>query len=142
MITREPIYAALFAKIQMVSGVTTISRRLLHWSDVPAENQPAIFQVQRHEDPIQQRGIPAKWKLYADLYVYVNTGADPYASPAILLNPIIDAIETALGPDASTGFQTLGGLVSHCWISGRIETSEGALGQQEVAIIPIEMEAA
>ena len=35
--------------------------------------------------------------------------------------------------------QTLGGLVSDCWISGKIETDEGALGGQAVAIIPIEM---
>lgn len=138
---RETIYSTLFSTIQGVSslvGIKTISRRLLHWSDVPASEQPALFQVQRHEDPIQQKGLPTNWKLYADLYVYVNTGDDPKASPSIKLNPILDALE-ALFPPTENNLQTLGGLCSHCWICGRIETSEGVLGAQEVAIVPIEI---
>jgi hypothetical protein len=139
--TRETIYAALFTAVQGVSvlaGVKTTSRRLRHWADVAVNEKPAIFQVQRFEDPIQQRMLPTKWKLYADLYVYVDAGQDPHASPSILLNPILDAIE-ALFPTDADHLQTLGGLVSHCWIHSRIETSEGTLGSQEVAIVPIEI---
>ena len=33
--------------------------------------------------------------------------------------------------------QTLGGLVAHAWIDGVIETDEGVLGDQAVAIIPV-----
>lgn len=138
---RETIYSTLFSIVQSIAGsvgVVTISRRLMHWSDVPSASQPAIFQVQRFEDPIQKRGIPTEWKLYADFYVYVNTGQDPNASPAILLNPILDGLE-ALFPTSSENIQTLGGLVSHCWIHSKIETSEGSLGAQEVAIVPIEI---
>jgi hypothetical protein len=139
---REAIYSALFSTIQgiaITAGVKTIGRRLVHWSDVPSSDQPAIFQVQRHEDPMpHKRGLPTEWKLAADIYVYVNTGQDPHASPAIMLNPILDALD-ALFPASSENIQTLGGLVSHCWIAGRIETSEGSLGSQEVAIIPIEI---
>jgi hypothetical protein len=29
--------------------------------------------------------------------------------------------------------------VKHCWISGAIETDEGVLGGQAVAIVPIEI---
>ena len=139
--TRETIYAALFSTIQGIAGgvgIKTISRRLKHWSDVPPIEQPAIYQIQRYEDPIQQRLLPTLWKLNVDIYVYVNTGNDPDASPAILLNPILDALETLFPPDDNF-IQTLGGLCSHCWISGRIETSEGVLGAQEVAIVPIEI---
>jgi hypothetical protein len=138
---RETIYSTLFSTIQGIAagaGVVTISRRLMHWSDVPAIEQPAIYQIQRHEDPIQQRLMPTKWHLNVDLYVYVNTGTDPKASPAIMLNPILDALEVLFPTDADH-LQTLGGLCSHCWISGRIETSEGTLGAQEVAIVPIEI---
>ena len=39
----------------------------------------------------------------------------------------------------ATGKQTLGGLVHDCRIAGDIETDEGRLGDQAVAIIPIEM---
>jgi hypothetical protein len=137
--TRETIYAALFAKWRNLPGVVTLSRRLKHWSDAPVNEQPAVFQVQRHENPSTVRGMPTKWTLAADLYVYVNTGNDTDEAPAPVLNAILDAIEAAIAPDITDGFQTLGNLVSHCWISGPIETDEGTLGAQAVAIVPIEI---
>jgi hypothetical protein len=144
MITnREAIYSALFDLLRGVAGqaeVKTVSRRLYHWADVPAKEQPACYQIQRGETPNQQKMRPPIWTLSVDWYVYVNTGEDPHGSPAILLNPIIDAIEACFPIDEhGNGAQTLGGLVSHAWINGRIETSEGLLGEQEVAIIPIEI---
>ena len=63
---------------------------------------------------------------------------DPYSSPAPALNVLLDAVEVALAPDF-TGYQTLGGLVYDCKISGKIETLEGILGGQEVALVPIEI---
>jgi hypothetical protein len=141
---REPIYAALFALIQTAAtaaGAKTCSRKLRHWADVPPGQQPAIFQIQRNETSEQRKRIPAKWTLNVDVYVYVNTSDDPKAAPSTLLNPILDALEEVMPPDeeAAGGPQTLGGLVSHCWIAGTIETSEGVLGDQEVAIIPVEI---
>jgi hypothetical protein len=139
-ISREPIYSSLFALLQSIEGVTTVSRRLRHWSDVSPAEQPALFQIQKNEMPEQVLYLPTKWRLNVDLYLYVNSGDDPQASPAIILNPILDAIEALFPPSDEDGpMQTLGGLVSHCWISGTIETTEGVLGQQEVAIIPIEI---
>ncbi|HXP74621.1 MAG TPA: hypothetical protein VN823_10790 [Stellaceae bacterium] len=55
------------------------------------------------------------------------------------MNPLLDAIETALAPDLVTNVQSLGGLVAHCWIAGKVETDEGVLGGQAVAIVPIEI---
>ena len=139
MIHREPIYSALFALLQGLD-LKTVSRRLKHWADVSPVEQPAIFQIQKREIPIQKRLIPTIWKLDLDLYLYVNSGDDPQASPEIILNPILDEIEALFPPSDEDGpAQTLGGLVSHCWISGPIETSEGVLGEQEVAIIPLEI---
>jgi hypothetical protein len=142
--TREDIYAALFAIVQTAAtaaGAKTCSRKLRHWDDVKASEQPAIFQVQRTESSNQKLKVPAIWTLNIDLYVYVNTSDDPRAAPSTLLNPIIDALEAVMPPDEEKagGPQTLGGLVSHCWIAGTIETSEGVLGDQEVAIIPVEI---
>ena len=140
--TREDIYKALFVLIQTAAtaaGAKTCSRKLRHWADVPAAEQPTIFQIQRNETSTQQRGVPAKWTLNVDIYVYVNTGKDPKAAPSTLLNPILDAIEAVMSPCEPDGPQTLGGLVSHCWIAGTIETAEGVLGSQEVAIIPVEI---
>lgn len=136
--TRETIYAALFNKVKFISGLKTSSRILKHWDDVSPSDQPALFQIQINETPEQRKGIPVKWTLRAQLYLYANRGDDHTVIPSQAINSLIDKIELALKPDVD-GFQTLGGLVSHCWIAGSIQTSEGLLGDQEVAIIPIEI---
>lgn len=139
---REPIYAALFARIESAAPFATASRRLRHWSDVQAAEQPALFLTQKSETATGQRGLPTKWLLAADIYLYCQA-PDEVTAPALVLNPLIDAIEKALAPtggDAVLGnAQTLGGLVSDCRIAGKIETDEGALGGQAVAIIPVEL---
>lgn len=136
--TRETIYAALFSKLVTATGVVTSSRILRMYSEVDPKDQPALFQIQTGETPTQQKTMPVKWTLTVDIYLYIHRGGDPKVIPSQKLNEMVDAIEYALRPDIG-GFQTLGGLVSHCWISGKIQTSEGILGEQEVAIIPIEM---
>jgi hypothetical protein len=151
-VTRESIYAAVFAKFSALSwtpGIANtpgafvqVSRRLRHWSDVPVEQMPALFQVQTKEMTKQQRGLPTQWTLGIELYLYVgtNTQMDDTVTPSLLLNPILDAVDNALRPDnQALGTCTLGGLVSHAWIAGAIETSEGNLGSIEAAIVPIEM---
>jgi len=142
--SRETVYAALFDRITVLSpgGQTVfavVGRNLRHWADVPIEEHPALFQAQTSETVIQQKGLPPKHTLNVNLYVYVHTEAQHNREtvPASLLNPLLDAIEDALAPDNDDGTCTLDGLVSHCWIEGTIETSEGTLGNQEVAIVPV-----
>lgn len=146
---RETIYGALFARLQTLApapagngAVVTLSRRLKHWADTPPLMQPAIFQVQKREMPSQAPGRPPAWTLTVDLYLYVHAGADPTASPATALNAVLDQIDALLSPDVS-GRQTLGGVVTHAWIDrAGIETDEGALGAQAVAIVPVTLEVA
>jgi len=143
--TRETIYAALF---QFWSNLTvggspafkTATRKLKIWELVAAEDQPALLQLQRRETVTKPRGLPAKWTLSIDLYLYVHTGAntDQTIVPSQLLNPLMDAIEAALViDDRSNDACTLGGIVSHCFIDGAVEIFEGNLGDELVAIIPI-----
>jgi hypothetical protein len=137
-VTREPIYAALFAKLAAAANFTTASRRLKHWSETPTADQPALFMAQRseHANP-RPPGLPTVWDLHVDAYVYVTT-TDKSIAPGTLLNPLLDALVASIAPDYS-GKQTLGGLVQHCWIEGDIKTDEGTLGDLAVAIIPISM---
>ena len=139
MTDRESVYRALFERLAGTSGVIRASRRLRHWSDVPPIDQPALFQVQKRETPQQDEGLPTRWRLAVDVYLYAHAGADGDAVPAATLNALIDAIEAALAPEPSSGAQTLDGRVAHCWIAGAIQTDEGALGAQAVAIVPIEI---
>lgn len=139
--TREPIYAALFALVSGAAPFATASRRLRPWSVVEPAEQPALFQVQKRETAKAAEGSPTSWCAEVDLYIYCQAPDDETA-PATVLNPLVDAIEAALAPagrDLPGGTQTLGGLARHCWISGAIETDEGALGGQAVAIVPIEI---
>jgi len=136
--TREPIYAALFALVAAIPGIATASRRLSHWTEVAPAAQPALFQVQKAETIERRTGLPPKHTLRLDLYLYANTANDPAVAPAQILNPLIDAIEALLLPGDPLGLpQTLGGLVTHAWIDGTTETDEGVLGAQAVAIVPV-----
>lgn len=133
---REAIYAALFARLSAIPGLVTTSRKLRHWTDVPPPEQPALFQAQGNQTAQPQTGLPPKWLLSADVYIYVRTtGAD---APGPVINPILDAVTDALAPDNPVrNTCTLGGLVEWARIEGAIETDEGTLGDQAVAIIPI-----
>ena len=116
-------------------------RRLRHWSDVAPAEQPALFMAQKSEQAsVRKLGAPTVWTLAVDLYVYTHS-SDPYLAPATVLNPLLDAVEAALAPSAATGVQDLGlpSQVQHAYISGKIETDEGVLGDHAVAIVPPEI---
>ena len=141
MIPREPIYAALFARIAGAANFVTTARRLRHWSGLTPAEQPALFMRQKSEvATVTTLGAPTVWTLLVDLYVYAHAG-DPYVAPATILNPLVDGVEAALLPLAATGLQNLGlpAMVQHAYIAGKIETDEGVLRDQAVAIIPVEI---
>lgn len=136
---REIMYDTLFQKWQGLAGVVTTSRILKHWADVPPGNQPAVFQAQAQETAITGgRGEPTKWECRLKLYVYVRT--DGVVAPGTKLNPILDGITNLVNKKHPiTGLNDLGGVPGVEWarIDGTIETDEGTLGQQAVAIIPV-----
>jgi hypothetical protein len=141
MIAREPIYAALFARVAAAAPFVTAARRLRHWSEVTPSEQPALFMRQKAETAAgAERGTPTRWTLAVELYAYAHAG-DPYVAPAAVLNPLLDAVEAALAPSAATGFQDLGlpKMVRHAGIAGKIEVTEGVLRDQAVAVIPVEI---
>lgn len=132
----EPIFAALFALLASIQGLKTTGRILKHWSDVLPENQPAAYQIQKHMTVQQVRGLPPVWRVTADWYLYVR-GSQDDNPPSVQLNTILSTILAILPPADFTTIQTLGGLVQWARIDGAIETDEGVLGEQAVAIIPI-----
>jgi len=153
---REAIFAALFARLQArVTGVKVFSRKLTSFDDVAAADQPAVFLVKGNEDPTPKQGFLPLWKLHADIVVFCRNDASPDAPPSVQLNDLLTDIEAALerqpseGPIADAPFPntpggssfgtSLGGLCSHCWIAGTVEVGEGAIGDQAIAIIPIEI---
>lgn len=149
-VSRETIYAAFWSKVSaavidnsvvtsLPTAFTTTNRRLKHWDDVPANMQPALFMIEHRQMVKQTKGIPPTWDLELELFVYDNCGGVSGAIPGQRLNYLLDAIDNALAAPYDGGYQTLGGLVSHCWISGTIEIYEGYTGMmdQSVAIVPV-----
>lgn len=133
---REAIYSALFSKIKDIDGLVTVSRKLRHWDDVTPSEQPALFQTQDGEILVSRRGLPTTWNFVVSLYLYCTSGNDSDTIPASEINRYLDEIGKVLKPDF-TGYQTLDGLVFDVKFGEKIETDEGLLGSQSVAIIPI-----
>ena len=141
MIIREAIYAALWTLGSGAGSFASANRRLRHWADVAPAEQPALFMSEKGgHAQVKKLGAPIVWTLYADFYIYVHS-SDPYAAPATIINPLLDALERALAPSPATGIQNLGlpQMVQHAYIAGKIETDEGVLGDQAIAVIPVEI---
>ena len=141
MINREAIYGALWVLGSGAARFASANRRLRHWTDVATAEQPALFMSEKGgHAAIKRLGAPIVWTLYAEFYIYVHS-SDPYLAPGTVLNPLIDALEATLAPTPTTGIQNLGmpEMVQHAYIAGKIETDEGILGDQAIAIVPVEI---
>jgi hypothetical protein len=138
---REPIYAALWALLEAAYPWETSSRLLKHWSDIDSRHQPAMFMAQVGEQASTLTNNKTIWRLSVNVYVYANNYDNSGTLPSQQLNLLLDAITKAIEPDYPDvqWRQTLGGLVEYARIEGEIKTDEGVLGDQAVAIIPIQI---
>lgn len=134
-ISRETAYTALLTRMQTIASLKTCTRKLTHWNDVPAEDQPALYIAIGSESRQVRRGLPPLITLEVQLWVYVSTNGEEVGP---LLNPVLDAIDLSLQPkQTADNVQTLDGVVHHCWIEGVTQIFEGNLGTEAVAIIPV-----
>lgn len=141
MLNRETYYGELFTRLKALEGgvFKTVSRRLAHWNDVPAEQQPYLGIAQVNETGDYAAGRTEQWHLRLVLYIYVNE-PNPEGAPSILLNQAMDAVNAVFTPDNhNVNACTFGGLVHYARIDGTTETDEGTLGPQAVARVPVEM---
>ncbi|MBN8905851.1 MAG: hypothetical protein J0H19_18700 [Rhodospirillales bacterium] len=137
---REPIMEALKAKLSMPE-FKTVSRRLRMFGDVPHAEMPALFIIEPSEAYAQTERLPSKTTFDVELWVYICDGVDQNTVPVTVLNGLLDKIDDALSPDPPPHprVQTLGGLVSHCWIEGQIEKTPGDLDGIGLARIPLKI---
>lgn len=136
--TREQVYAALFAKLQAVPGLVTVSRRLKNVQDVQPEEFPAAFQLQERQSLKYQGSVPTRATLRASWLFYAYS-SDPSVAPSTALNNLVDAACSILEPGSTQQPNTLGGLVEYTAIAGDIEVFEGVLGDRAIAIVPVEI---
>ena len=138
--TREAALAALLTALSSAATFGVVTRRLLAPEQMCSIGSPGLALVVHHEEYHRPNfAVPPKRTITASVLIYVNAGAaNPNAVPDSLLNPIIDGIDTALKADnGASNLCTLGGLVSHCSYSGSITITEGTLGDEAVALVPI-----
>lgn len=143
---REAIMVALEAKFASMIDTTTddipngkvrkVSRRLVSYTE--ALTKPALYISEATELYEYQSENLQKVTIQPILFLYVDAGLDPNVIPATTMNALLDAIDTALAPDDLTTEKcTLGGLVSHCYVSGEVPKIPGDLDGEGMAVIPI-----
>ena len=93
--TREQIYSALFAKLQGISGLTTVSRRLANIQDVQPENFPAAYQIQEKQSAKYQGSVPTRTVLRAS-WLFYSYDTDPNGAPSIGLNNLVAVWEAVV----------------------------------------------
>ena len=143
-ISRDAIYAALFARLQAkVTLCKTFSRKWLEAMQIGVEQQPALLCLEGHETPRDDPILPPIWTLEAAVVVYARTNDTP--TPGTVLSNILDQIEGALERQNTEGgmpshFQTTLGLqgVQRAWIAGSVDKEDGAVtGGQGWILVPI-----
>jgi hypothetical protein len=141
MPTREAIMQALFARMESVPGITSYSRRMTLPGQVAPLDQPRLMQWEQPERARNQTGLPDKRILEAWI-VIVFTNPDSTVAGATIINPMIDAVETALAvDDFGRNVCSLGGLVHYARVEGTIvkETGDTDTNGLGGAVIPIKI---
>jgi hypothetical protein len=136
---RETIMQALFALVSGSAPFVTASRRLQLWNTLSAAEKPAIFQYERDDNYTNGKNYLPIVEMNVDLYIYTAPGLDSGITPISIMNPLLDAVDAALAPSPVTRRQTLGGLVSHVWIDGKIMKDPGDIDGDGVAVIPVKI---
>ena len=122
----------------------TVSRRIRLFSDVAAQQQPACFQTEWATDEAQVTNQPYKTTIMAAWTIFQGIAKDKKALGTVENNLIINGCRKALAPQpGDPGYldkrNTLGGLVHHCFISGRIFKDPGDIDDQGMIVIPIKL---
>ncbi len=137
---RDPVFQALFALAsaatwgEPAAGFAYAARRVRLFDDLPA--MPALCQAEHEETVERIAGQPPRRRLSAAWIVHHSTG-DPDAVPATANNLILDALDAALRPDGPDGCCTLGGLVAHAWIEGKVFKDPGDLDGRALMVVPV-----
>lgn len=137
---REAIMDALHERLLTRIGRTTFrteGRRTKHWGDVPPESQPAIFTALGAQNGTYPAVMaPAIWTITGVVTIYARRdGVQPK------IGDLIDGVESALRDPFDTPEgrpTTLDGKVQFARVAG-VETDEGVLDEQAVAVVSIEI---
>jgi hypothetical protein len=125
------------------------SRRLPQVSNVGQAEQPAIFQIELHQDLRENVQAAAREELHCMLFVFFRNTGGPDEVASTQMNTLRDAVlyqlqQNTLAADGVTVVpkpggmkQTLGGVVYHARVIGQILQNEGTQNNQGAIVIPV-----
>ena len=110
--------------------------------DIPANQQPAMFLIKPKEVWNQTSGDFTMTTYRLQYFLLVSTRAagtpeDSGSTAENILDNILDAIDTALQSPRKGEPQTLGGLVTNCWVEGQVDIDTPVLFEQCAIWLPI-----
>lgn len=143
MTSRETVYQALFAKVMPLLGdpFATVSREVIEVQRVPPGEQPVLFMDEALEEyPDDGTGlVHNRWTVYFHVGCVTSKG-----TPAsTVLNPLLDALETALAP-TDGNLLGLGDIITKAQLTGLSVKNLGNNSlapdqRQAVAYVPFQL---
>ncbi len=121
-------------------GFVTVRRRFMNWTQVPPADMPALYLWEPDDEFVWVKEPLAKWNWHAEAVVYLTAPSDLTQDPISDIDAVKDAMFDTLKPtgrDVPFGKQTLGGLVEHCRVEGRLVKAAGDLDGISLLIVPI-----
>ena len=141
--TREQAMIALFNLLTSAYSFNYTSRRPITASGLATLSMPALLLIDDDEEHVKGKYVtPAIRTLSCAAWIFISTGQDVSITPATLLNNIIDLIDPVsngvLKPGPN-GRQTLGNLVTDCYIEGKVQKDPGVQGGIGFAHVPMKI---
>jgi len=160
-VSTETIFANLFSLMSQTrlldsSGVPvgtpaflTTSRRLPQVSNVGQATQPALYQIELEQDLTERVQGAAREELHCDLFAFFRNTGGPDQVASTQMNALRDALlyqiqQNTLASDGATVVpkpgglkQTLGGVVYHARVIGRVLQNEGTQNNQGAIVLPV-----
>ncbi len=139
--TREQIMEALQTRLTAAYAFGAVTRRNASPETIATPGSPALVLIKHHETYHRQSpSLPPRRTMVVLAIVYIDTGSNVNLIPDAIINPIQDAIDTALLPDdLQQNRCTLGGLAFSVMISGELIAAPGDKLGKGLIVIPIEV---
>ena len=119
--TEDQIYSQLFSVITqplLSNGlIKTASRKLVTPGASFVNAGTSLFMYQKAQKWDDVKGSPGIVSADVQIFVYLNSLNEPTSTPSVQLNTILDSIKATLAIPTGQTTQTLGGYVSHAWIT-------------------------
>jgi hypothetical protein len=139
--SRETALTALFDRLASAYAWKTSSRRFLMWTEVPAGQRPAMYQLESGTEEYQWSSLAVP-RRQINVKIFIYTSADHTAPGATIINNVLDAVDAALAPagrDLQHGRQTLGDLVHNCRVTSVPVRDTGDVDGDGLVVIGIQL---